>query len=119
MLVALGRLTVPSVNAPVSVLSRLSTTQLNKIAATVQLAPAHGVQIQTYFSNTGKIWIGDQDMNQSTGAGVGHLLAPPSTNFYPSWSAALTLSPNATSLAGIYLGADVPGETVLLFVLVH
>ncbi len=119
MLVAIGRVNVPSAGSPVSILSRLSTAHLRKINATTQLAPAHGIQLQTYYSNGGKIWIGDQDLNKSTQDGVGHILAPPSTNFYPSWSAALTVSPNALSLAGVYLDVDNSNEGALLFLLVN
>lgn len=119
MLAAIGKLSVPDATTPVSVLSRLSPQQLQKIQATTQLAPAHGVQLQGYFSNTGKIWIGDRDMNKATGNGVGHLLAPPSTNFYPSWSAALTIAPNALTLADIYISVDTAADTVLLFLLVN
>ena len=117
MLVAIGKLSVPDSTTPVSIYSRLSSAQLRKIAAAAGLAPVHGVQLQTYFTNTGKIWIGDADMNKGTGAGIGHILAPPSTNFYPSWSAALTIGANGLSLSDIYLSVDSVSDTVLLYVL--
>jgi hypothetical protein len=121
MLVAIGKVTVAMAGTPVSLLSRLTSPQAAKIQAlqAAGLAPIHGVSLQTVSTNSGKVWIGDQDLNKASGLGVGHVLPPPTATFFASFSVALSSAPNAVSLAGIYLDVDTGGEGVYVFVLVH
>lgn len=118
MFVAIGKITVPTAGVPVSLISRLSPQQARKIQATADLAPAFGVSLQTYYTNTGKIWIGDADLSKSTGVGVAHILLAPTSTFAASWSVALPVAHNGLSLAGLYLDADTSTEAVLLGLLV-
>ncbi len=118
MFVAIGKVAVPVAGTPVSILSRLSTAHLRKINATTQLAPAFGIALQTWYLNSGKIWIGDSDLSKSTQDGLAHVLLAPSATFAGSWSMALPVAQNALSLAGVYLDADNAGEFALLSLLV-
>lgn len=120
MLVAIGKVTIATAGQPKSILSRLNTAQAAKVQALQSsgLGPVHGVSLQALPGNTGRVWIGDADLNKSTGMGVGHLLPAPSASFFPSFSVALSSAPNAVSLEGIWLDVDTGNEGVYVFVLV-
>jgi hypothetical protein len=119
MFVALGKVTVATAGVPVSILSRLASSQANKLQAALGNGPIHGIYIEALAANTGKVWIGDQDLNKSSGLGVTRVLAIPTSTVFPSFSMALTNAPNALSLSGIYLDVDVGGEAVYITVLVQ
>lgn len=78
----------------------------------------HGVSVQTWKGNTGRVYIGTVGMNKATGENVLAVLAIPTDNTIPSWSAALTLAPNAINLSMLYVDADVADSKVLVGVLV-
>lgn len=78
----------------------------------------HGVLAQACPANTGKVYIGLSNMNKTSLAQVIAVLAIPTDNTIPSFTAALTLSPNAVNLADLYLDADVIGEGALVSVLI-
>jgi hypothetical protein len=110
MLTAIGKITVVVAGTPV----RLTSTQ----SVPADKFACHGVLIQTLAANTGKMHIGLSTMNKGTGAGVIAVLAIPTTNSIPSFTAALTLSPNAINLADLYLDADNGGEGAQVSVLI-
>ena|SRR5436190_24291160 len=67
----------------------------------------HGVMIQVFPGNTGILYVGNGDLNKGTYVGVHAFLAIPTVNFIPTFSAALTIAPNAIDLAKLYLDAAV------------
>lgn len=78
----------------------------------------HGVLAQAWWANTGKVYVGRVTMNKTTGVDVLAVLAIPTDNSIPSFTAALTLSPNAVNLSDLYLDADIAGEGALVSVLI-
>ena len=78
----------------------------------------HACLIQAWHANTGKIFIGRADMVSATGVGVSTVLAIPTVNSIPAFSAALTLAPAGVDLSSLFLDAEVANEGVLVTVLV-
>ena len=78
----------------------------------------HGVMVQALHDNTGRIYVGDRTLNKTTHAGQHATLAMPTANTIPSFTAALTASPNAVNLADLYIDGDVVGEGVTVSVLI-
>ena len=78
----------------------------------------HGVLIQALPTNTGKIYIGTSAMSKAAFTGLFAMLAVPNTNFIPSFSAALTLSPSAIQLRDLYIDADVATDGVIVTALI-
>jgi hypothetical protein len=111
MIQALGKVTVPAAGTPVRSTANL-TDPTRRYAV-------HGVLIQALTGNTGKVYIGTTGLNKSTLANVFAVLAIPTTNQLPTFSAALTLAPNAITLDDLYLDADINGEGVLVTALVN
>lgn len=78
----------------------------------------HGVLIQALKGNTGVVYIGNSGMSKGNQTGLLGMLAIPTSNTIPSWSAALTLAPAAIQLRDLYIDADVSGEGVIVSILV-
>lgn len=110
MLLPLSKFTVAVPGTPV----RLTSTQANP----AEKFACHGVLAQALPANTGKVYIGRSTMNRTTMTDIVATLAIPTDNTIPSFTAALTLSPNAVNLADLYVDADVGGEGVIVSVLV-
>ena len=70
----------------------------------------HGVLIQVLPTNLGKIYIGTATMNKTAFTNIFAFLAIPTSNFIPSFSAALTLSPGGIQLRDLYIDADQANE---------
>ena len=110
MLTAIGPLTPSAPGTPV----RFTSTQANPS----EKFACHGVLAQAMPANTGKVYIGLSTMNKSTLANVVAVLAIPTDNTIPSFTAALTLSPNAVNLSDLYLDADVASNGAIVSVLI-
>lgn len=86
--------------------------------------PLHGIMFQALPANTGLVYIGDRAaMNKTTLAGVLAILAVPVTDsgevrVLPTFSVALTWSPNALQLPVFYVDADDGDDGCLVSVLV-
>lgn len=81
--------------------------------------PLHGILFQARRANTGLVYIGDRPtMDKTTLAGVLAVLAIPTDNALPTFSAALTWSPNALQLETFWIDADDAGDGCLVSVLV-
>lgn len=78
----------------------------------------HAVLVQALPANGGKCYVGDATLVGATLAGAIAVIAAPSGAVIPSFSAALTLAPNAINVADLYLDVDANGEGVLVSVLV-
>lgn len=105
MLRALGKLT-----ATAGTLKRFTSG----FATPSEKVGVHGLLAQALSSNTGKVYIGTAGMNKSTGVEVIAILAIPTTNAIPSFTAALTISPNGLNLADLWFDVDNTGEGILL-----
>lgn len=106
---ALGKIN-PTPGTPVAVISLLP--------ASIYPEKVHGVLVQARRANTGYTFVGDATMNPAADTGLHGQLAVPTTNTIPSWSAALTASPNAINLTDIYVDAQNPGDGVIVSVLI-
>lgn len=111
MIDALGKITVTTPGTPVR--ATINRTDPAKVI------PAHGVMFEVWPTNTGLCYVGRVGMNKATGEGVYAILGAPSKNtndvvsFLPTFSAALTLSPNGMQAADFYVDADQAGDGVI------
>ncbi len=110
MIQAIGKLIVPSPGTPV----RATSGQTNP-AANLR---CHGFLFQALPANLGKIYIGTLGLDKSSLANVLAILAVPTANLLPTFSAAVTISTNSLSLEEIYLDADFSNEGALCTILV-
>lgn len=78
----------------------------------------HGVLIQALPTNQGKIYIGRGDLDRALFTGMFAFLAIPTSNFIPSFSAALTLSPGGIQLRDLFIDADIANDGVIVTALV-
>jgi hypothetical protein len=110
MLKPIGRFLVPVAGTPV----RLTSTQPNP----AETFSCHGVFIQALPTNVGKVYVGTSALNKTTLVGVIAIIAIPTANNLPAFTAALTLAPNAINLADLYLDVETGGEGALVSVLI-
>lgn len=78
----------------------------------------HGVLIQVLPSNLGKVYVGTATMSKAAFTGIFAFLAIPTSNFIPSFSAALTMSPGGIQLRDLYIDADLANEGVIVTALI-
>lgn len=78
----------------------------------------HGVLFQALPTNTGVVYVGDQALTPGAFTGVFGMLAIPTTNLLPSFSAAVTISTNSLSLEDFYLDAAVANDGAICTILV-
>lgn len=79
----------------------------------------HGVLIQVFPTNVGKIYIGTSNLSRvAPFTGCYAFLAIPTVNQLPTFSAALTLSPNAIQLRDFWIDADNANDGVIVSILV-
>ena len=114
MIQAIGPIPVPTPGTPVSVLAAAPSDEM-KAAGTW---PLHGILFQAFQGNTGRVYVGSATMVKATLVGVYAVLAIPSDQTLPTFSAALTWSPNALRLEDFYVDADVADDGALCTVLV-
>jgi hypothetical protein len=113
MIGALGKLVVPSPGTRV-----LLSTLLP--ASTKGHQALHGIMFQALASNTGNVYIGNKSLVKSTLVGCYAVLAIPTVNFLPTFSAALTIAPNGLdSIENFSIDADVASNGVLITYLVN
>jgi hypothetical protein len=110
MIQSLGRLIVAVPGTPVRV-----TTNLPQ--PTDRYA-CHGVLLQALPSNVGRVYIGTSGLVRATFANVYAYLAVPTANQGPTFSAALTLAPNAVQLQDMFIDADNANDGVIVTTLV-
>jgi hypothetical protein len=106
MIQVLGKLAVPTAGTPVQLYSLLA-------AANFPFKAYHAIMLQANFNNTGKIYIGNAQMNKTTLVGCCAVLAIPTVAGAQSFGMALPLSPAGVDITALYLDADVNGESVL------
>lgn len=110
MIVSLGPLRVTQPGSPQRV-----TVNLQK---PLERYAVHGVLLQVLPTNAGKIYVGNSELNRATFVGLYGMLAIPTANVLPTFSAALTLSPNAINLTDMFIDADQNNDGVIVSVLV-
>jgi hypothetical protein len=79
----------------------------------------HAFIIQALWTNAGKIYIGTVGLVGSSMTNLLAVLPVPTANLIPTFSVAMTLSPNSLSLADIWIDADNAGEGVLISALIY
>lgn len=112
MLQAIGKLAVPLPGTPV----RATSKELDP----AKVFLCHGVLFQALTTNTGRVYIGVTGMNKSSPGmdGVLAVLAVPTVTLLPTFSVALTISPNGLRLQDLYLDTEQPNDGVLCTVLI-
>jgi len=110
MLMPVAKITVAVPGTPI----RLTSTQANP----AEKFSCHGVLVQAMPFNTGRVYIGRATMNKTLLTEMFAVLAIPTDHTIPSFTAALTLSPNAVNLSDLYLDADIALEGALVSVLI-
>ncbi len=104
---ALGKITVTTAGTPVQ-------ATVNQSVPSDRVG-CNAIMIEVWWANTGKIYICDrQAANTSTGVGVLAILAPPTTNFLPSFSATLPYAPGGLNAADLYINAEISNDGVLI-----
>lgn len=72
------------------------------------------MMVQALPANVGNIYVGTSaSMNKATMAGVIGILAPPTSNSIPVFTATLPYSPGGIDAQAIWIDADNSGEGVL------
>lgn len=110
MLKALGKIT-PTPGTPVQVSSLVPQSPFPN-------EPVHGVMVQALKANVGVAYVGTSAMNRAASTGLFAQLAIPTTNTIPSFTAALTIAPNAINLSDLWIDVDQGGDGVIVSVLI-
>lgn len=110
MIASAGPITVATPGTPVPAITNLPVTP--------RPYSCHGVLFQALPTNTGKVYIGTAEMDPTAFTGLFAMLAIPTDNQIPSFSAALTITPNGMVLDQFYVDADNADDGVLLTYLV-
>lgn len=105
-----GVVRVPLVGVPIRVTSNLENPS--------QREAVHAILFQALPENTGRVYIGTSELNRVTKAGVLGTLAVPTANSLPTFSMALTISPNAIHAHDLWIDADSNTDGVTVAVLV-
>lgn len=109
MNISLGKVTVANAGVPV----RLTNNQGDPTV----LFRAHSYLVEVLSTNTGKVYIGAQNLDRTTLVGVYAILAPPTTNIYPTFSSTISYAPNPLNVASVWIDVDVNGEGVIASVI--
>jgi hypothetical protein len=117
MLQVCGPLNVPIVDVLVRA-TTLITVDAHGVNNDLTRFKCHAVLFQAKKNNTGIVYIGRNPMNRTTLEGVAGQLAIPTANSIPSFSIALTLSPDGVDLSDLWLNADSAGDGALVTLLV-
>ena len=106
-----GKVTVPVPGTPV-----IATINLPNQGISFGERPyvCHAVMFQALRGNTGAVFIGTAALDAASEANLFAVLAIPTTNSLPSFSAALTIAPNGLVLNEFYIDAAVAGDGVLV-----
>lgn len=107
MLHSLGKVVVTTSGTPV-----LATG--NQSSPTERVG-CNAIMVEAWPDNTGKIYVCDRaNAVISTGVGILAILAPPTANFIPSFSATLPYAPGGLNAAQIWLDAETGGEAAIV-----
>lgn len=109
---ALGALTVTTPGTKVAVASLIPAAQFPPNQGPFK---GHGIMFQARENNTDHVRVYQL---QSATYILLAVLAPPTANFIPSFSAAFTLAMNSINFSDLFLDADVGGEGALVTVLI-
>jgi hypothetical protein len=115
MIQALGKITVPTPGTPVQVTINLPDEGNPAIPPYTR---CHGILVQALPTNGGNVYVGTSAMDAVALSGVFAILGVPTANFLPTFSAALTITPNGLMASDFYLDADVNDEGAIVTILV-
>lgn len=110
MLRSLGKITVPAAGTPVRATANQSVP--------AQPYLCHAIMVEAWPTNTGKVYVGLSGMNTTTGVNVLAILAVPTTNSIPTFSATIAAAPNALSADDVYIDVQTNGEAALVSVVI-
>jgi hypothetical protein len=103
---SLGKVTVPSPGTAVQ-------CTVNQASPSTRLA-CHAVMIQALPANTGKIYVGLVGLNKGTLAQCIAILAVPTVNTIPAYSATLSYAPGGLNVVDFYIDSDQANDGVLV-----
>lgn len=112
MLIGAGPLPVPTPGTKVAVSTLTAFYDNNHLIEKV-----HGILFQALDGNTGKVTLYQLQSNGTTYNKM-YVFGIPTTTLIPSFSIALTWSPNAVQIRDLYLDAAVANEGVLVSALI-
>ena len=106
MLQSFGMLTVVTPGT----LVRFTANQVDPTAR----VECHSFMVEAKFNNGGKIYIGTASFNKTSGVGLLAVLAIPTANMIPTFSATISFMPNGLNLADYFIDSDSGGDGALL-----
>lgn len=86
----------------------------NNFTTPAQRVGCHSLMVEALPANAGKCYIGSSKMNKTTLVGVWAILAIPTNNILPSFSATLSYAPGGFNLADVFIDCDNNGDGVLV-----
>lgn len=110
MTASLGKITVTSAGTPVR-------ATINESDPTAPYH-CHAFLVEAWPTNTGKIYIGMNGMNKTTGVELLAILAVPTANTSPTFSATIAYAPNALTISDIYIDAENSNDGALVSVVI-
>lgn len=110
MLRSLGKVTIPNAGTPVQATVNQSDP--------AQVFLCHAFLVESWPTNVGKIYVGLKNMDKSSGSNLLAVLAIPTTNSIPTFSATIAAAPNALSINDIYIDADTSNDSALVSVVI-
>lgn len=119
MIIIVGRINVTTAGTPVQITaSSVYQAALTAAGLSTAFKTVQAILIQAWQGNTGKIYVGKQTLNKTTGVDVGNILVAPSASSIPSFGAANQMSAAGVDVDALWLDADTNGEGVLVTLLV-
>lgn len=112
MIAPLGVIQVVTPGTPVWVMSLFPVGERGPKAYNI-----HAFFFQPLPTNTGFVYVGDEQMDKDTLVKVYAWLPAPTTNSAPAFSGAHTIAPNGLTLNQFWIDADVAGEGVLVTIM--
>jgi len=70
--------------------------------------------VEAKFNNGGKIYIGTASFSKTTGVGLLAVLAIPTANMIPTFSATISFMPNGLNLADYWIDSESGSDGALL-----
>lgn len=118
MQLTLGKISVPTPGTPVHLTDTAVYQALLAQGMDPRFMTCQAVMFQAWKSNTGAVYVGRAELNRTTGANVGAVLAIPTTTTIPSFGASNHLAPAGINLDDYYLDADNANDGALVSLLV-
>jgi len=106
-LVSLGKVTVPVAGTPVRATANETTPAAN--------FSCHAFMIQAWSENTGNSYVGNTStFNSTTGEDTMAILAIPTANTIPVFTATISYASGGLNLADVWVDVEIGGDAVLI-----